>query len=78
MTIDPRIGLYLSIAAAIISALVGAGAEFSTLFSQEQTKAILALLTLLNTVINAVNAVLHAIPSQAAVQDPKMFPLGPK
>jgi hypothetical protein len=78
MTIDPRVGFYLSIIAAVVSALVGASAQFSNLFPPEQVKQILAALTLINIVINAVNAVLHAIPSQAAVQDPNKFLLGPK
>lgn len=77
MTIDPRIGFYLSIVAAIVSALAGAGTQWGHVVSDEHKDAILASLAILNAVINAVNAVLHAIPSQTTVDDPKKFPLGP-
>jgi MFS superfamily sulfate permease-like transporter len=78
MTIDPRIGLWLSIVAAVVSALVAGGAEFTTIFGDQNGKMILAILGLVNTVINGINAVLHAIPAQTpgpAVSH--KFPLGP-
>jgi hypothetical protein len=75
MTVDPRWGLWLSIFLAIVGALAGAGTQFTTLFGQTTANAVLALCVLLMTVGNAINAVLHAIPSGP----PKSgeFPLGP-
>ncbi len=79
MTIDPRIGLWLSIVAAVVSALVAGGAEFTTIFGDQNGKMILAILGLVNTVINGINAVLHAIPAQSpGPAGAGKFPLGPK
>lgn len=78
MTIDPRIGMWLSIVAAIVSALVAGGAEFTDIFGPDRAKAILAFLGIINAVINAVNAALHAIPSQSGPVAAKQFLLGPK
>ena len=78
MTIDPRVGLYVSIVAAILSALIAGGATFTDMFGPDNAKIILGILGLANAVINAVNAILHAIPSQAGPQAAKEFPLGPK
>ena len=76
MTLDPRVGVYFSIFAAIISTLVLCGAEFTTLFGSTDTAKILAALGILNAVINGLNAVLHMIPSKPNAANE--FALGPK
>lgn len=76
MTIDPRIGLYLSVLMAMLAFIVGAGATLTDLFGPETTKIVLAISTLVLGVGNAVNAVLHAIPSKPGAASE--FPLGPK
>lgn len=75
MTIDPRWSFYLSLTLAILGFLGGAGAQFVDLGLRAGTvKAILAGVTLLLGVGNAINAVLAAIPSK----DPHTgFYLGP-
>ena len=78
MTINPKWGMWISIAAAIISALLLCGAEFTTLFGDISTAKILAALGILNTIINGANAVLHMIPSQTGPAAAALFPLGPK
>lgn len=80
MTFDPRISMWFCIVAAIISALVASGAEFTDIFGAQNTKLILAILGLVNTVINAVNAVLHAIPATSPpnAATAAKFALGPK
>jgi len=76
MTIDPRVGFWLSIVAAALSFLAGAGATMGDLFGPDNAKVVLGIIVLLNGVINAVNAVLHAIPSKPGRFDE--FPLAPK
>ena len=76
MTLDPRVGMYLSIVLAVIGALAGASTQLTTIFGEHTASIILALAVLLLTVGNAINAVLHAIPSKSG-SDSK-FPLGPK
>jgi len=76
MTINPRIGVWLSIIAMIVSALVLCGAEFTTLFGSVATAKILAGLGVINAVINGVNGVLHMIPSKPGAMD--QFALAPK
>ena len=76
MTLDPRVGMYLSIVLAVIGALAGASTQLTTIFGEHTASIILALAVLLLTVGNAINAVLHAIPSKSG-SDYK-FPLGPK
>ncbi len=78
MTLDPRVGFWFSVVAALVSGLLLAGAEFTTLFGQASTDRILAGLGIINVVINSLNAVLHAIPSQSTAQAMKTFYLGPK
>lgn len=77
-TIDPRIGIYLSLIAAVVSVLVLCGAEFTTLFGSVATGKILAGLGIVNAVINGVNGVLHMIPSASTPEALSKFPLGPK
>jgi len=76
MTIDPRIGMWLSIFAAAVSALVAAGAEFTNVFGPDNAKIILGILGLFNVVLNSVNAVLHAIPGMPGPKGAKQYPLG--
>ena len=78
MTIDPRIGMWLSIALATIAFLTTAGAELTTIFGQVTANDILAGCGLLMGLGNALNAVLHAIPSQSGAAGAAEFPLGPK
>ena len=77
MTINPKYGIYLSLAAAIVSVLVLCGAEFTTLFGTVATSKILASLGIVNVIINAANGVLHMIPSQSGAAAAAQFPLGP-
>jgi hypothetical protein len=77
MTISPKWGMWISIAAAIISALVLCGTQFTTIFGDVATAKILASLAILNAVINGTNAVLHMIPSQRGPVGAAEFPLGP-
>jgi len=76
MTIDPRVGLYMSISLAVIGFLAGAGTQFTTLFGEHTSNIILSICILFLGCGNAVNAVLHAIPSKPGAADE--FPLGPK
>lgn len=76
MQIDPRVGMWLSIVLAAIGFLAGAGTQLTTLFGEHMANIILASSVLLLGVGNAVNAVLHAIPSKPGAT--AEFPLGPK
>jgi len=76
MTIDPRVGFYLSVALAVIGALSGASTQLTTIFGEHTATVILAVSVLMMTVGNAINAVLHAIPSKPNSADE--FLLGPK
>lgn len=76
MTVDPRIGFYLSLVLAIFTTLAALGTQFTTLFGPTETEQILAILAIVNAVGAAVSAVLHAIPSQPG--DAAKFLLGPK
>ena len=75
MTIDPRIGMWLSIALAVIGFLSGAGTQLTAIFGAQATNIILATSVLLMGLGNAVNAVLHMIPSKPGAANE--FPLGP-
>ncbi len=77
MTINPKWGMWISIVAAVVSALLLCGAEFTTLFGAVETGKILAALGIFNTVTNGANAVLHMIPSQGGTKGAAEFPLGP-
>lgn len=77
MTIDPRWSIFLSLGLAILGFLAGAGSQFTDLgLDPKVVKAVLALVTLLMGIGNAVNAVLGAIPSASG--STKGFYLGPK
>jgi len=79
MTIDPRVGMWISIIAALLSFAAGAGAEFTTMFDAHTANLIIAWATFLGGTISAVNAVLHAIPAQALpdAATANKFALGP-
>lgn len=77
MTIDPRWSFYLSLALSMLAFLSGAGSQYTDLGLPPGTvTAVLAGITLLLGLGNAVNAVLAAIPSQSGQS--KGFYLGPK
>lgn len=78
MTINPKWGSYISLAAAVISVLLLCGTELTTLFGATAETKILAALGIFNVVINAVNGVLHMIPSVSGPAGAAQFPLGPK
>lgn len=78
MTIDPRIGMYLSMFLAAIGFLAGAGTQLTTLFGESTANTILAVAVILLGIGNAINAVLHAIPSGNSPADAKKFLFGPK
>jgi MFS superfamily sulfate permease-like transporter len=63
MQVDPRYGFWLSIVAAVVSALIAGAANLTDVFGASTAHKVNAVLILANTIINAVNAVLHAIPS---------------
>ena len=78
MTINPKWGMWLSILLAIGGALTGLGASFADLgLSPGEVKAILAGDTIVLTLGNAANAVLHMIPSVQGPVGAAQFPLGP-
>ncbi len=76
MTINPRVGFYLSIVLAIIGVGVASGTELTTIFGEHTANIILAADGFLLAAGNAVNAILHAIPSKPGAANE--FPLGPK
>jgi hypothetical protein len=76
MTIDPRVGFYLSIVLAMIGFMAGAGTQLTTLFGPDMANKILAVCVMVLGAGSAVSAVLHAIPSKAGAINE--FPLGPK
>jgi hypothetical protein len=76
MTVDPRWSFYLSLSLAIFGFLAGAGGQFTDLgLDPKIVKGVLALITLMIGVGNAINAVLAAIPSKTGSTG---FYLGPK
>ncbi len=65
MTIDPRWSIFLSLTLSVMAFMAGAGSSLTDLGLQPaQVKAILALITILLGIGNAVNAVLTGIPSK--------------
>ena len=76
MILDPRIGMYLSLAAALLLFMAGASSQLTDLFDPVTAKQGVAAATFFGGMISAVNAVLHAIPSKPGAFDE--FPLGPK
>lgn len=77
MTVNPKWGMWLSILLAVIAVLAGGSTQLTTLFGEHTANAILAISVLLLGAGNAVNAVLHAIPSQSGPAGASEFPLGP-
>ena len=78
MTISPKVGIWVSIISALLMFLAGAGAELTTIFSPPVANEIVAVSVFFGGAINAVNAVLHMIPSQNGPAAAAQFPLGPK
>lgn len=79
MTISPKVGMWFSLILAAGGALTGMGASFADLgLSPGEIKAVLAADTIVLTLGNAANAVLHMIPSQSGPAGAAQFPLGPK
>ncbi|MDE2101785.1 MAG: hypothetical protein KGL39_31350 [Patescibacteria group bacterium] len=78
MTINPKVGMWLSIVLSAIAFLATAGTELTTIFGPATASAILAACALLMGIGNAINAVLHAIPSISGPVGAAQFPLGPK
>lgn len=76
MNLDPRIGMWISVIAAVLMFLAGAGATLTDIFNATTAHKIVAGATFLGGLISAVNAVLHAIPSKPGAT--AEFPLGPK
>ena len=76
MTLDPRWSVFLSLGLAILAVLAGSSAQFTDLgLDPKVVKGILAMITILVGIGNAVNAVLGMIPS--APGQTKGFYLGP-
>ena len=78
MTIDPRIGMWISIIAAVLMFTAGATTELTNIFNAIVATKVTAIATFLGGIISAINAVLHAIPSISGPAGDKQFPLGPK
>ena len=78
MTISPKYGMWLSIILAIIGVMAGASTQLTTIFGEHTANIILAVAVLLLGAGNAVNAVLHMIPSASTPAALAQFPLGPK
>ena len=76
MTIDPRIGMWFSIATAVLLFIAGASTTLTDIFDPVTAKKIVAAATFFGGIMSAISAVLHAIPSQPGAV--KEFPLGPK
>lgn len=78
MTIDPRIGMWVSIVAALLSFIAVSTAQLTTIFDAHIANQITAVAAFVGGGINAVNAILHMIPSPPGQTGAKEFPLGPK
>jgi hypothetical protein len=78
VTIDPRIGMWISIIAAIILFLASATTQLTDVFGPAVAQTISSVCVLLGGIISAVNAVLHMIPAQKGPLGAAQFPLGPK
>jgi hypothetical protein len=77
MTINPRVGLYLSLLGVILGVLATAGASLTTIFGAHGAEIIAAAAPLLLTIISGVNGVLHMIPSADTPAATAKFMLGP-
>ena len=78
MTIDPRVGFWLSIVLAIIGVFAAGSTQLTTIFGEHAANIVLAISALVLGAGNAVNAILHAIPSKDTPADAAKFLLGPK
>jgi hypothetical protein len=78
VTINPKWGIALSVLLAVLAFLATSQDTISELFGPNATPKVIALITLTLGIGNAINAVLHAIPSQSGPAGAAQFPLGPK
>lgn len=76
MTIDPRVGFWLSIILAVIGVLAASSTQLTTIFGEHTANIVLAFAVMILAAGNAVNAILHAIPSSNT--DAHKYLLGPK
>jgi hypothetical protein len=78
VTINPKWGMWLSIILAFGGAITGLSASFADLgLTPAEVKGVLAVDTIVLTLGNSINAVLHMIPSQSGPAGAAEFPLGP-
>ena len=78
MTVDPRIGFWLSIFLAILGVTAAGGTQLTTIFGEHAANVVLASSALILGAGNAISAILHAIPSGNTPADANKFLLGPK
>ena len=80
MTVDPRVGFWLSVVLAIIGVMAAGSTQLTTIFGEHAANIVLAISALVLGAGNAVNAILHAIPSEkpSTTADAAKFMLGPK
>jgi hypothetical protein len=74
MTLNPKVSMWLNIAAVVLMAIVGCGSMFTDLIGTAATVKVMAGVGILGSVVNAV---LHMIPSQNGPDAAKLFALGP-
>jgi hypothetical protein len=78
MTLDPRISMWISIVAAVLAFTGASTAELTTFLSPHAANLVVGACAFFGGLINAINAVLHMIPSQSGPVGAAQFPLGPK
>jgi hypothetical protein len=78
MTLSPKWGIWISAIAALLAFVAISTAQLTTLFDAHVAGLITAWAGFLGGAINAVNVVLHMIPSQSGPVGAAQFPLGPK
>ena len=63
--LDPKVGMWLNIAAALAAYIASSAAAFTTLFGEGPTQKVVAIAGLAGGAIATVNAVLHAASSNS-------------
>lgn len=66
MQIDPKVSMWLNIVMAVLGAVMGAGAQLTTIFGQGQAQAIISLSGLIVAVVGSINGALHSVSSPDA------------
>ena len=66
MTISPNISALLNLLAALVAAVVGASAEWTTLFGSGPSATIIADATIVATVLTGINTFLHSVSAPTA------------